>query len=294
MKMKKITLLSVLLICLILSACSNKKAENSTESSNPASDTPTLSMEKAVEVNTAAHLLEKYKTVTYAQLDYIGGNTMHVTYYKDEVGNNCSTEEDNGYTGYRTDYFAFSREKGNSTYALSAMKDLYISDYLFMVADSEFTSQTTDVNGNLVCETQADISQDFADALSDTWTVTTEDKMITTTTFAADDFRVLSINFSIRRPDGSESMIASGVLLYDQEITYSDAVQGYLDAEKVAVSVQMQDGSTRSAAIPKGESFEWICDDGNALYLDKEGKTPLSEQSDPVQSDLTLYCLSEK
>ena len=42
---------------------------------------------------------------------------------------------------------------------------------------------------------------------------------------------------------------------------------------------------------PKGETFNWICDEGYSLYLDKEGKTLLSEEPDPVQSDLTLYCL---
>ncbi len=320
MKKKLAITLTALILCMALSACSGSKTESTVENNalvtgsaeadtpvssdtsasiqpsalTPAAETPALSMEKAVEVNKAAHLLEKYKTVTYAQLDCIGGNTMHVTYFKDEDGNYCSTEDDFGYTGYRTDYFAFSREKGESTYTLSALKDFNVSDYLFMVADSKFTSQITDVNGNLVCETQADISQDYADALSDTWPVTTEDKMVTTTTFAADDFRVLSIDFSLRRPDGTESMIASGVLLYDQEVTYTDAVQSYLDAKKVTVTIQMEDGGSRIAAIPKGESFGWICDDGYALYSDKEGKTPLSEKSEPVQSNLTLYCLPKK
>ncbi len=257
-----------------------------------ASNTPILTMEKAIEVNTAAHLLEKYKTVTYAQLDYIGGNTIHATFYKDESGDICCMEDDFGYTGYRTDYFDFSREKGKSTYTLNVMEDRNVSDYLFMVSDSEFVSQTTDVNGNLLCETQADISQAYADQLSETWPCTIEDKMITTTTFAADDYRVLSIDFRLRRPDGSESMIASGVLLYNEEVTYTDAVQGYMDAKKVTVSVQMQDGSTRAAVIPKGETINWVCDDGYTLYIDKDGKTPLPKPSDPVQSDLTLYCLS--
>lgn len=271
----------------LLSGCQNASAPGP-------SVAPTLTMDKASEVNTTAHLLESYKTVTYAQLDYIGGNTMHVTYFKDENGNCCATEDDFGYTGYRTDCFAFSREKGESTYNLSATEDAKVSDYLFMVSGSDFTSQTTDASGNLVCETQADISQDFADQLSDTWPATTEDKMVTTTIFAADDFRVLSMDFSLRRPDGSRSKIASGVMLYDREVQYTDAVQGYLDAEKVTVSLQMKDGVTRTAKIPKGQTFTWGCDDGYALYLDKNGKTPLPGESDPVQSDLTLYCLPRK
>lgn len=318
MKKKKLSLiLTVLTLCMALSACSENKT-GSTEISNvpsvtptleatsaptseAASDptptapvTPTLTMDKAVEVNTVAHLLEKYKTVTYAQLDYIGGDNIHVIYYKDEDGNNCFTEDDNGYASYRTDYFDFSRMKGQSEYHFSAMKYRYISEAILMVTDSEFTSRTTDANGNLVCETQAEISQEYADQLSKSWTVTNKDKMITKTVFAPDDYRMLSIDYSIRRPDGSESMIASGVLIYNKEVTHADAVQGYLDAEKVSVSIQMDDGTTRTGKIPKGETFNWICDDGYSLYLDKDGKILLPEQPDPVKGDLTLYCLPNK
>ncbi|ATW26669.1 hypothetical protein DCMF_19620 [Candidatus Formimonas warabiya] len=268
----------------LLSGCQNTSAPN-------LSAAPALTMDKASEVNTAAHLLENYKTITYAQLDYIGGNTMHMTYFKDENGNYCATEDDSGYTGYRTDCFTFSREKGESAYHLSATKDAKVSDYLFMVSDSAFISQVTDASGNLVCKTQADIDQDFADQLSETWPATTEDKMVTTTVFAADDFRVLSIDFSLRRPDGSESQIASGVMLYDREVQYTDAVQSYLDAEKYTVAVQMPDGSRRTARIPKGETFSWDCDEGFALYLDAAGKTPLSEESVLTEQDMTLYVL---
>ncbi len=259
-----------------------------------ASETTALTMEQAVRANTAANLLKHYQSVTYAQLDYIGGNTMHLTYFKDKQGNPSTTEDDFGYTGYRTDSFAFSRENGKSTYELCAMKNKGVSEYLFMVQGSEFTSQTTDKNGNLVCVTQADINQDYADQLSTIWKATTKDKMVTTTVFAADDFRVLSIEFSLRRPDGAELPIASGVMLYDQKIQHSDAVQGYLNAKKVNVSICMEDGTTRMAEIPKGKTYTWNCDEGYALYLDKDGKTPLSRKPGPVQSNLKLYCLPVK
>ncbi len=282
-----ILVLTLMITLGLLSGCQNTSALSPSEA-------PALTMDKAMEVNRAAHLLENYMTITYAQLDYIGGNTMHATYFKDADGNCCVTEDDSGYTGYGTDSLTFSREKGKSAYKISATKEPQVSSYLFMVPGSEFTSQTTDVNGNLVCETQADINQEYADQLSESWPATTEDKMITTTVFAGDDFRVLSIDFSLRRPDGSESKIASGVLLYDREVEYTDAVQNYLDAEKVIISIQMEDGSIRMAGIPKGETFRWSCDDGYALYLDKDGKTPISEEAGPVQSALTLYCLPKK
>lgn len=265
----------------------------SAASATIAPSTPTLDLEMAAKVNTMSNLLENYKTVTYSQLDYVSGDNIYVTCFKDDDGNNCSTEDDNGYTNYQTDYFHFSRSKGKSAYAISAMGYGLVSDLLYMVADSKITSQTTDVNGNLVCEAQGDINQEYADQLSENWPATTQDKMITTTVFAADDFRALSTDFSIRRPDGSESKIASGVMVYDKEVSYSEAVQNYLDAEKAIVSIQMPDGSIRTMKIPMGESFEWYCDEGFALYLDKEGKTPLSEQPDPVEGDLTLYCLAK-
>jgi hypothetical protein len=334
MKMKNVTLMMTMLtLCMVLSACSENKTgskANSNDSvsgsvdedqNSPANDpsvtptpapssaptsapssasatiapcTPTLDMKMAAEVNTMANLLEKYKTVTYSQLDYISGDNIHVICFKDEDGNNCSTEDDNGYTNYQSDYFAFSRSKGESTYAISASGYGIVSDLLYMVADSKITSQTTDRNGNLVCETQADISQEYADQLSSNWPATTQDKMITTTVFAADDFRVLNIDYSLRRPDGSESKIASGVMVYNKDVAYSEVVQNYLDAEKAIVSIQMADGTIRTMKIPKGESFSWYCDEGYALYLDKEGKMPLSEQPDPVEGDLTLYCLESK
>lgn len=268
----------------LLSGCANTVAPGK-------QDTPKLTMEKVSEVNTAAHLLERYKTITYAQLDYIGGDTIHMTYFKDENGNCCVTEDDSGYSGYRTDGFTFSREKGKSTYDLSATEEANVSNYLFMVSDSEFTSQTTDTSGNLVCETQADISQEFADQLSKTWSATTEDKMVTTAVFAADDFRMLSTDFRLRRPNGSECKIASGVMLYDQEVQHTDAVQRYLDAEQYTVDIQLPDGSKRTAQIPKGEPFTWTCDDGFALYKDSAGKTPLRETSALAEQDMTLYVL---
>ena len=163
-----------------------------------------------------------------------------------------------------------------------------------MVPGSAFTSQTTDSDGNLICETQAEISQEYADQLSESWPATTEDKMVTTAVFAADDFRVLAIDFSLRRPDGTVSKIASGVMLYDQEILHADAVQSYLNAEKYTVTLMMEDGSTRTAEIPKGDTFTWVCDDGYALYLDNMGKMLFPEESDPVQNNLTLYCLPQK
>lgn len=328
MKKKKLSLiLAVFTLSLALSACSeNQKgsteANNDSVQSSYASDpsvtptsapdpsvtptsappvatptivpsTPTLDLEKAAEVNTAANLLEKYKTVTYSQLDYISGDNIHVTYFKDEGGNNCSTQDDNGYTNYQTDYFAFIRMRGESTYAINTMGYRLVSDTLFMVADSEITSQTTDQNGSLVCETQGDINQEYADQLSENWPATTEDKMITKTVFAADDFRLLTIDYILLRPDGSESKIASGVMVYDKDVSYSEAVQNYLDSEKAIVSIQMLDGTIRTMKIPKGESFDWYCDEGYALYLDKDGKMPLSEQTDPVEGDLTLYCLAK-
>ncbi len=64
---------------------------------------------------------------------------MHVTYFKDESGNCCATEEDSGYTGFRTDCLAFSREKGKSTYIPTATEDASVSDYLFMVFGSTYT-----------------------------------------------------------------------------------------------------------------------------------------------------------
>lgn len=282
-----ILVLSLVITLGLLSGCQNTPALSPLKAS-------ALTMDQAMEVNRAAHLLENYKTITYSQLDYIGGDTMHVTYFKDADGNCCVTEDDPGYTGYGTDSLTFSREKGKSAYKISATKESQVSSYLFMVPGSEFTSQTTDANGNLVCKTQADISQDYADQLSVTWKATTEDKMITTTVFAADDFRVLSLDFSLRRPDGSEEKIASGVILYDQEVRHSDAVQGYLDADKATVSIQMEDSAIRTAKIPMGETFRWSCDDGYALYLDKDGKTLIPEEAGPVQSALTLYCLPKK
>ncbi len=282
-----IQVLTLVITLGLLSGCQNTPALSP-------SDAPALTMDKAIEVNTVAHLLENYKTITYAQLDYIGGNTMHMTYFKDANGNYCFVEDDFGYTGYRTDCFMFSHEKGDSAYSLSLTEGGSVSEYLFMVPDSEFTSQITDANGNLVCETQADIDQEYADQLSESWPATTEDKMITTTVFAGDDFRVLSIDFSLRRPDGSESKIASGVLLYDREVEYTDAVQNYLDAEKVIISIQMEDGSIRTVGIPKGETFDWNCEDGYVLYLDRDGKTPLPEKPEPIQKDLALYYMSKK
>lgn len=282
-----ILVLTLVITLGLLSGCQNTPALSPSKA-------PALTMDQAMEVNRAAHLLENYKSITYAQLDYIGGNTMHVTYFKDADGNYCVTEDDPGYTGYGTDGLTFSQEKGKSAYMVSATKESQVSNYLFMVPGSEFTSQTTDANGNLVCKTQADISQDYADQLSVTWKATTEDKMITTTVFAANDFRVLSLDFSLRRPDGSEEKIASGVMLYDQEVRYTDAVQEYLDADKATVSVQMEDSAIRTAEIPIGETFRWRCDDGYALYLDKDGKTLIPQEASPVQSALTLYCLPKK
>lgn len=298
MKKKALALtLTFLILCMGLPGVNHstaKGAEINSTTVSGSTDTPTLTMDKASEVNTVAHILEKYKTVAYAQLDYTGGMTMHFIYFKDKKGNCCCVEDDFDYSGYSTDSFYFSREKGKSTYHLSAFKDLNVSNYLFVVRGGKFTSQTTDTNGNLVCEAVADINKEYAEQLSASWPVTTEDKMVTTSVFASDDNRVLSVDFSIRRPDGSELKIASGVMLYNKEVSYTDAVKDYLDSAKYTVTVKMTDGSVRTARIPKGKSFTWDCDDGYALYTDKAGKTPLSEKSAPVKSNLTLYCLPKK
>ena len=328
-KVKLLLILTILTLCMALSACSENKKVNTEEGNKsglssvdetktslvtdvlepdsmeePTSalpdasvtimpSTPTLDLDKVAEVNTMENLLEKYKTVTYSQLDYLRGDNIHVTYFKDEDGAICSTQDDNGYTNYQTDYFAFIRIKRKSSYAISAMGYGIISSIMYMVPDIEITSQTTDANGNLVCETQSDISQEYADQLSGSWPATTQDKMITTTVLAADDFRVLNIDYSLRHPDGSESKIASGVIVYNLDVSYSEAVQDYLNSEKGIISINMMDGTIRTMKIPKGESYEWYCEEGYALYLDKEGTIPLPEQPNPVDGDVTLYCFAK-
>lgn len=256
---------------------------------------PPLTMETASEVNTVSHLLKLYKTITYAQLDYANGDTVHRSFYMDKLGNPCATGDSSGYTDHQTNYLDFyHKESGETVYTLSAMKEAYVSDYLFVVPNGTFISQTTDKQGNLVCVAQADISEEYADQLSEHWKASTADKMMTTTVFASNDFRALSIDFSIRHSDGSEEKIASAVLLYDQEVQHTDAVQRYLNAEKVTVSLQMEDGSMRTAQIPKGETFAWNCDEGYTLYLDKSAKKPLPQQPEPLQADLALYCLPKQ
>jgi len=250
-----------------------------------------LTMEKAEEINNVAHLLGLYKTVTYAQLDYIGGEVNHTIFFKDENGTICQVSEGNGYVDYQTETLSFSLWNGVKGYHISATENGFFYNYLLMGHDGKLVSQTVDANGNLACETKADISQDYADGLSG-FGVTTADKLITKPVFASDDYRELSIDYIILHPDGSEVKIASAVLLYDQEVTYPDTVQDYLDAEKYTVTIQLPEGDTRTAEIPGGAVFTWSCDAGYALYLDGEGKTPLGETSDPVQGNMTLYCLA--
>lgn len=282
-------LLTLAMVLGLLAGC-----ESAPDSPKKQASAPTLTTEQAADVNTMASLLERYKTVTYAQLDYIGGMTIHKIYFQDENGNCCVTEEDSGYQVYATDGVFFSQGEGETEYSLFAGADGYVSDALFLVADSSFTAQTIDAAGNLVCEAVADIDQEYADFLSDHWPATTSDKMVTTMVFAPDDFRLLSIDFTIRRPDESESKIASGVMLYDLEVAHADAVQDYLDAEKYHVTTHLADGSTRVADIPVGKAFTWYCDEGYALYLDPDGKRPLPEDPEPMAGDLTLYCLQKQ
>jgi homoserine kinase len=74
MKKKKIIhIFTILVLCILLTAFNHNSAKSFAKTSATVSgsgDTITLTMDKASEANTIAHLLEKYKTVTYAQLDY--------------------------------------------------------------------------------------------------------------------------------------------------------------------------------------------------------------------------------
>lgn len=286
------------MLCLLCGCASSPAADTAASASAAGASTdtaaaPTLTVEQAAQVNTVAYLLGHYQTVTYAQLNYANGDTIHRIYYTDDDGMLCATGDGSGYSEYLTDdFYYYHPEPGESVYTFSVAEGTYVSDYLFMVVPSDdFTAQTTDANGNLVCTAEADIDQAYADGLSDFGTITTQDKMVTTTVFAPDDFRTLTIDFAIRRPNGTEIPIASGALFYDQEVQHADAVQRYLDEPKVTVSIQMPDGTARTAKLPRGAAFEWECDEGNALYLDPEGNNPVPETSQPVQADLTLYCL---
>ncbi len=276
-------LLTVIVLCLA-SGCQSTIAQTQATGR-------TLTEEQAAEINTAQNLLKQYQTVTYAQLDYTGGNTKHMTFYTDSYGNICVVEEDNGYIGYRTDSFSFSRENGESAYFLNLTESNPASDYLFLVADSTFTTQTTDTSGNLVCETVLDIDAEYAEQLSSTWSVTTDDKMVTTTVFSADDYRVLSLDFSIRHPDSTEIQIADGVIVYDSEVLYPDAIQDYFDTPKYTVTVWMPDGSTKTVQIPQGKAFAWECYEGFALYSDANGSNPLASETVLVEQDTSLYVL---
>ncbi len=283
MQYRKVFVLTLALMLCALSSC--------TPGTTP---THKLTAEEAERANTIAHLLEGHKTVTYAQLDYIGGNTIHKTFYQDAAGNCCLTEEDTGYQIYSTNAGTFQHSKDGSRYFLYAQADRFLSDATLVVEDGAFTTQTVDQAGNFVCESIRNIDQAYADALSENWEVTTEDQMVTTTVFAPDDLRVLALDYVLRHPDGSESKIASGVVLYDQAVSHTDAVQDYLDKDKHRVTLKLPDGSVRVAAIPDGEPFTWYCDEGEGLYRDENGALPLPEEAEPVVGDLTLYCLPKK
>ena len=204
--------------------------------------------EQAEQINTVDHLLKSYQTITYAQLDYIGGYTMHVMHFLNEADEVCSIEDDSGYSAYRNNAFLLERENGETYYHIYGEAEH--TGHLLMVANSEFTSQEANENGDLLCEMTADIDEDYADALSN-WSVTTEDKMLTTVVFAASDHRVLTIDYVIAHPDGTKLKIASGVTLYDQELQSPDMLWDYAEAEKATVTVTLADGSTRTAQIPK-------------------------------------------
>lgn len=258
------------------------------------STSSSLTASQAAQINKAGNLLAKHTTVTYAQLDFIGGNTTHITFFKNDAGEATYVEDDNGYAAYCTDLFGFVRENGESAYHIDCGGDTSVSGYLLMAQGSEFVSCVILGNGTILGEMTADIDASYAAALS-SWSVTTKDKMLTTVVFASDDYRVLSLDFTILHADGTKLKIASGVLLYDKPVQYPDAVSAwYLAKEKVAVTVTYPDGTKGKALIPKGERFTWNCAEGYALYLDANGTNPVGETSEAVSSDLAVYCLQKK
>ncbi len=275
-------LAQIMLVGLVsLSGCVAQEAVNTPEQS-------VLTKEQAEAVNTAENLLKHYKTVTYAQLDYIGGNTVHMTFFRNAAGEQCIIEDDNGYEAYRTDALHLARENGETAYHIYGEQECVVGKYLFMTPGGSFVSQTEDGSGNIHCEMRADIDEDYAKAL-ESWSVTTADKMLTTAVFAAGDYRVLSLDFAILHPDGTELKIASSVVLYDETVPYSELVSAYDRAEKARVTIALEDGGTRTALLPKGACFTWSCDEGCSLYEDANGESILSATSKPLDDDTTLY-----
>ena len=98
------------------------------------STSSSLSASQAAQINKAGNLLAKHTTVTYAQLDFIGGNTTHITFFKNDAGEATYVEDDNGYAAYCTDLFGFVREKGESAYHIDCGGDTSVSGYLLMRA----------------------------------------------------------------------------------------------------------------------------------------------------------------
>lgn len=279
----------LLFVMLSLQGCDTRKE---VDKGTVNTQTPHISLDEVAAANTIRTLVQTYDTVVYAQLDYIGAQTIHITMFKNESGEITWVEDDNGLVAYRTDAMTFIREKGITKYRVIG-DQFNLSDNVLFISDRNVTAQSVDHQGNVVLKTTADIDQEYADALRD-WSVTTDDKMVSQTTLAADDKRILAMDFVVLRPDGAEINIATAVMRYNLPLQYPDVVQDYLDSTKVAIQVVLADGSVRTAWIPKQERFSWSCDEGYVLYTDETGSTMISELSDPVDQDMTLYVLKKK
>lgn len=250
-----------------------------------------LTAEQVMKINTAEKLLKSHEAVSYAQLDWISGDTIHMDFFKDDLGQVCMAEDDNGYEGFLSDAMSFSRSEDGTSYLIIGYQDPSISEYLFMVRGSEFVLQTKLPSGDILCRTEAPIDEGFAAYLSG-WSVTTEDRMLTDVVVDSTSLEVKSCEFFVQHPDGSTMKLASAVILYDKELCMPSVVAEHLASSLVDISIHMPSGSIRVARIPQGQAFNWVNDEGFGFFHDASGERAVPDDAILTADEpISLYVL---
>lgn len=305
--MKRI--LTIIILCLltigILCSCNSKPGEqNSSDTTTDAQTTETpettlppeisVKLSEVCEANKIGAILGKYKSMIYAQIDYTDGRTNDYNYIRRDNGEMYLIAYHSSMEEYAERDLYYEIMYGEETVHLSTSttEAVYFDGETEMLyfPDMEFKSLNKDTDSNYIGIVEYTIKEDEVEDWS-TWHAKAGDVMVYQITFAADDYRILEIDYTFRHTDGTERHIAAGAYVYNAETLYmGSSVQRWLDSEdKLTVEIVLLGGEARSFKVMPGVAISFETDEGNMIVTSPDGTEGISGIEDGITENIKLY-----
>lgn len=251
--------------------------------------------QKIEEKNKVLSLLQEKDTkgIVYSQLDMVGGDVGHLSYFLNDQGRVESIIQWNDSWGYSTETMSLSMENDSVTMNLSGeiQPEVSLNDFSLFAAKGDYEALKTDDNGNLLTVSKVEADEEMVENYKDLWDISLGDYMVSKSVIDAESLILDRTDYYITDADGLEKeYIAIGVVRKIDTPEMPVMIQNLLDGETHHVTICLSDGTKREFDVPISAVVTCSVSEGEALYEDAEGEKSYAFPEKPLTEDITVYC----